>query len=195
MVIGGMPTVARLTLGAVSYFAAHRPERDRVRQDRTLLPSAIEEFLRYYSPVSLLARTATRAVALGGQDIRAGDRVVLGFAAANRDPRVFDEPDDIRIDRSPNRHLALGHGLHYCIGAQLGKMEADIMIERVLDRMPDFALAADHPHQQPTVASGGSPGERPRPAWESRTGRRLPVVFTPAGRIGTDIGFSEFHTL
>jgi cytochrome P450 len=195
MVIGGMATTTRLTLGALSYFAAHRGERDRVRQDRTLLPSAIEEFLRYYSPVPLLARTASRDVTLGGQDIRAGDRVVLGFAAANRDPRVFDEPDEIRIDRSPNRHLALGHGLHYCIGAQLGKMEAGIMIERVLDRMPDFMLADDHRRQQPAVADGDSPGEKPSPAWESRTGRRLPVIFTPAGRVGTDIGFSEFHAL
>jgi cytochrome P450 len=195
MVIGGMATTARLTLGGLSYFAVNHEARERVRADRSLLPEAVEEFLRYYSPVPFLSRTATKDVCLGGQDIKAGDRVVLGYAAANRDPKVFEEPNEIRIDRKNNRHLALGHGLHFCIGGMLGKMEATMMIERVLDRLPDYDLAEYDRSGAPTAAAGDSAGERLGPAWEVRTDRGLPVEFTPGESVGTDIGFTDFNEM
>jgi cytochrome P450 len=195
MVIGGMATTARLTLGGLSYLAVHPEERERLREDRSLLPSAIEEFLRYYSPVPFLSRTATKDVRLGGQEIQAGDRVVLGYAAANRDPAVFDDPNEIRLDREPNRHLALGQGLHYCIGGQLGKMEAGLMIERVVDRLPDFRLARYDRMGRPTAEAGDSPGERLGPAWELRTDRGLPVDFSPGPTVGADVGFTEFSKM
>jgi cytochrome P450 len=195
MVIGGMATTARLTLGGLSYFAVRTDERERVREDRSLLPTAIEEFLRYYSPVPFLSRTATKDTCLGGQDIKAGDRVVLGYAAANRDPKVFEDPDEIRIDRNPNKHLALGQGLHFCIGGLMGKMEAGVMIERVLDRLPDYRLADVDRTGTSTSLAGDSAGERLGAAWEVRTDRGLPVDFTPGPRLGADIGFDEFTNM
>lgn len=195
MVIGGMATTARLSLGGLSYLAVHPEEAQRLSEDRSLLPTAIEEFLRYYSPVPFLSRTATKDVCLGGQDIKAGDRVVLGYAAANRDPKVFEEPNEIRIDRTANKHLALGQGLHFCIGGQLGKMEAGIMIERVLDRLPDFRLARYDRAGRPTADAGDSPGERLGPAWEVRTDRGLPIEFTAGQPVGADVGFTEFSQL
>lgn len=195
MVIGGMATTARLTLGGLSYFAVHPDQRERVDKDRSLLPGAIEEFLRYYSPVPFLSRTATKDVCLGGQDIKAGERVVLGYAAANRDPKVFEEPNEIRIDRSPNRHLALGHGLHFCIGGLLGKMEADIMIQHVLDRMGDYQLADYDRTGTATAEAGDRPGERLGPAWEVRTDRGLPVEFTPGKKVGATVGFEEYSKI
>jgi cytochrome P450 len=195
MVVGGMATTARLTLGGLSYFAVHRDQRERVRQDRSLLPNAIEEFLRYYSPVPFLSRTATTDVCLGGQEIKAGDRVVLGYATANRDPKAFENPNDLIIDRAANRHLALGHGLHLCIGGLLGKMEAGIMIERVLDRMPDYTLAEIDRNGVPTAVAGNSAGERLGPSWEVRTERGLPVDFPTGPRVGVDLGFDTFNDM
>jgi len=195
MVIGGMATTARLTLGGLSYFAVHPAERERVSQDRSLLPDAIEELLRYYSPVPFLSRTATRDTCLGGQDIKAGERVVLAYAAANRDPKVFEEPDEVRLDRSPNRHLALGHGLHFCIGGLLGKMEAGVMIERVFDRLPDYALAELDRMGKPTAMAGVGPEDRLGPTWELRTDRGLPVEFSPGARVGADLGFADFNEM
>lgn len=195
MVIGGMATTARLTLGGLSYLAVHEDQRQRLRDDRSLMPDAIEEFLRYYSPVPFLSRTATVDTCLGGQDIKAGDRVVLGYAAANRDPKVFDEPNEIRLDRSPNKHLALGQGLHFCIGGLLGKMEATMMIERVLDRLPDYRLAGYDRTGTPTADAGDRSGERLGAAWEVRTDRGLPVDFTPGPVVGADAGIDEFAQL
>jgi cytochrome P450 len=162
LVIGGMATTARLALGGLSYFAVHPEERARVKDDPELMASAIEEFLRYYSPVPFLSRTAVSDTCLGGQEIKAGDRVVLGYAAANRDPKVFDRPDEIIIDRSPNRHLALGHGVHFCLGANLGRMEATVMIEQVLARMPDYELIRD-PAPVTVGANGANGSARAKP--------------------------------
>lgn len=193
MVIGGMATTARLALGGLSYFAMEPSRRAEVLADPALLASGIEEFLRYYSPVPFLSRTAVRDTCIGGQDIKAGDRVVLGYAAANRDPKVFDRPDDIVLDRTPNRHLALGHGVHFCLGANLGRMEASLMIEQVLRRMPDYTFD-DPAVPLPDAAGGGCPvqhdGSRAgNLAWEERTTQGLHVRFTPAERSGREYDF------
>lgn len=191
MVIGGMATTARLTLGALSYFAVHLDQRKQVMNDRSTLPTAIEEFLRYYSPVPFLSRTATRDTCLGGQEMKAGDRVVLGYAAANRDPNAFDRPDEIILDRNPNRHLALGHGIHFCIGGQLGKTEAITMIEEVFDRLPDYAV--NNARLGPLPGADGADGRGTGWAWETRTERGLPVLFEPGDRVGVDLGFDDFN--
>jgi cytochrome P450 len=196
VVVGGMATTARLTLGALSYLAERPDQRELLRADRSLIPHAVEEFLRYYSPVPFLSRTAARDVCFGEQEIRAGDRVALGFAAANRDPKVFEDPDTIKFDRpAPIRHLALGHGLHFCIGGLLGKMEAAAMIGRVLDRLPDYAIADFDRNGMPTALAGNAEGERLGADWEIRTKRGLPVEFTPGEPVGVDIGFTELNQM
>lgn len=186
IVVGGMSTTGKLLLGALSYFGVHPEERAKVLAEPELMNSAIEEFLRYYSPVSFLARTATREVCVGEQRICPGDRVGMGFAAANRDPKVFEEPNDIRIDRKPNRHVAFGHGVHFCIGSRLGRTEAAIVIERVLRRIPDYELAIDD--ESVGELLGISDRLVPRTRWGERLDRGLPVTFTPGPRVGADLG-------
>lgn len=180
-VIGGMATTARLTLGALSYLGVNLEARKQIQEDRSLLPGAMEEFLRYYSPVPFLSRTATKDMCFHGQNIKAGDRVALGYASANRDPSVFEDPDELKIDRTPNRHLALGHGIHFCIGGGLGKAEATMMVEQVLDRIPDYRIAEETWAVNPEHAEG----EEQHNNWEARVSRGLHVEFTPGEKIGT----------
>jgi cytochrome P450 len=176
VVIGGMSTTAKLVLGALSYFGVHRSDLDRARREPEFLTTAVEEFLRYYSPVPFLCRTATRDVTMAGRRIRQGERVALGFAAANRDAGVFPQPHGIVLDRKPNRHVALGYGIHSCVGSALGRAEASIMIGEVLARMPDYRIVSDY---QPTA-------QPQRVTWSDRLQRGLVVSFTPGPRVGGD---------
>lgn len=176
VVVGGMSTTAKLVLGALSYFGVHLDERERARQDPEFLAGAIEEFLRYYSPVPFMCRTASTDVHFGVRRIRKGDRVAMGFAAANRDPAVFPRAHEILLDRTPNRHLAMGHGIHSCIGSALGRAETTVMIEEVLRRMPDYRIANEY---QPTA-------EPVRVTWTDRLQRGLVVTFTPGEHSGQD---------
>jgi cytochrome P450 len=127
---GGRDTVIAAIAGALTHLTTDPDDRARLRSDPALLPVAIDELLRYYSPLPMIGRTATVDHELGGAHVRRGDRIALGFAAANRDDRVFDEPDRLVIDRSPNRHVAFGHGPHTCIGAPLARMELTAVVER-----------------------------------------------------------------
>lgn len=127
---GGRDTVIAAIAGSLAHLTTHADDRARLGADAAMLPTAIDEFLRFFSPLPMIGRTATDDRELGGTEVRSGDRVALGFAAANRDDRVFDEPDRIVIDRSPNRHVAFGHGPHICIGAPLARMELTTVIER-----------------------------------------------------------------
>ncbi|MGI5321279.1 cytochrome P450 [Actinomadura nitritigenes] len=106
----------------------------RIRDDRTLLPTAVEEMLRWSSPTPYNRRTATRDVTLGGQSIRAGDKVTLWWASANRDGEVFPDPYRFDIARSPNPHLAFGRGGHFCLGAALARVEMRVVFDTLLDR-------------------------------------------------------------
>ena len=188
MVIGGMSTTAKLALGALTYYGVHPEARTQALEDPEVLKTAIEEFLRYYSPVPFLCRTATRDVTVAGQPIARGERVAMGFAAANRDARAFDEPDEVRLDRRPNRHLALGHGVHACVGAMLGRLEARVMVEEVLRRMPDYRIADDYGRAE---ADDDAPR---RISWAVRLRRGLPVEFSPGPVVGTGLDV-RFTTL
>ncbi|WP_369366469.1 cytochrome P450 [Streptomyces sp. CG4] len=165
---------------------ARKAERrdDLIADDPGLMGDLVEEMLRSFSPVPFLSRTATRDVCLGGQQIKKGDRVALGFAAANRDPKVFDEPDEIRVGRTPNRHLALGHGIHFCIGAVLGRAEASAMVEQVLRRIPDFRLVGDTWLDDADEQTAAEEKRHAR-SWEDRVSSGLHVTFTPGERVGT----------
>jgi cytochrome P450 len=140
--LGGAMSPVKLLLDSFRYLATHPSDRLLLTRDHKVRPTAIEEFLRFFSPQEMIARTATRDTELGGELIKAGDRVVLGFSAANRDPSVFHDPNIVKFDRKPNPHLAMGRGIHHCLGAALGRAEVSIVVDRVLTRIPDFRLAA-----------------------------------------------------
>jgi cytochrome P450 len=106
------------------------------------LPQAREEMLRYVSPVIYMRRTAKRDTVLGGREIRAGDKVVMYFGAANRDPSKFADPDRFDLSRAANEHIAFGAGAHNCLGQHIARIEIDAMLVEVLTRMKDFSLAA-----------------------------------------------------
>ena len=114
---------------------------DRLRRDQTLLPLAVEEVLRWASSTPYNRRTATRDVALGGETIRAGEKVTLWWASANRDESVFAAPFELDVGRSPNPHLAFGHGSHFCLGAALARLEIRVVLEALLARCERIELA------------------------------------------------------
>lgn len=120
----------------------HPQERRRLMADPALLPTAIEEMLRYCSPVIHFRRTATRDTELGGRAVRAGDKVVVFYSSANRDEAIFPEPERFDVGRSPNEHVGFGGGgAHYCLGANVARLEIRALFEQVLARLPDLRLA------------------------------------------------------
>jgi cytochrome P450 len=178
LVLGGMSTTTKLALGVFSYYGVHPAERRRAA-DPGYLPDALEEFLRYYSPLPFLCRTATRDVTVAGQAIARGERIAVSFAAANRDPRVFPHPSAIDTSRPSGRHLAFGLGLHFCLGTALARAELTVMIQEVLRRMPDYTIANGD------YAPPRSPSRRKRHmSWRDRANRGLQIAFTPGPRTG-----------
>ena len=141
ILVGGDETTRHVMSGGLEALLLHPEQLAALRTDRSLLPSAIEEMLRWVTPVRNMNRTATEDVELCGQSVRAGDRLLLMYLSGNRDAAVFDRPDAFDITRNPNRHLAFGgHGRHYCLGAQLARLEIQVLFEEVLDRLPEIAL-------------------------------------------------------
>ena len=134
LLIAGNETTTNL-LGNLLNVLADRPELwHRLRADPGLIEPAIEELLRYDSPVQFLMRTATQDVTLHGSTIRSGERVIVVMGSANRDETVFDAADDYRLDRSRERHLAFGYGVHFCIGAPLARLEARLAMNALVAR-------------------------------------------------------------
>jgi hypothetical protein len=113
----------------------------RLRDDPSVVASGVEELLRFDGPVHFTARIATTDLSVAGEVMPRGQQVVTVLAAANRDPRRFDEPDRLQLARPDNRHLAFSHGIHYCLGAALARVEGQVAIPAVLQRFPDLALA------------------------------------------------------
>jgi cytochrome P450 len=137
---GSETTRNSIALGLLAL--VEHPEHWRaLRDDRSLLPTAVEEILRWASTTAYNRRTATRDVTLGGQTIRAGDKVTLWWASANRDEGVFPDPFRFDVRRDPNPHLAFGHGAHYCLGANLARLEIRLVLDALLDRVEACALA------------------------------------------------------
>ena len=165
LLVAGNETTRNLITGGMLALIEHPEQRARLMADRSLLPSAIEEMLRWVSPVNVFRRTATRDVELGGQTIREGDKIALFYASANRDETVFPEPDRFDITRTPNDHLAFGIGPHFCLGANLARLEIRVMFEEILRRLPDLEL-------------DGKP-ERLRSYFINGI-KRMPVRFTPS---------------
>jgi cytochrome P450 len=134
LVGAGNETTRNLLTGAVIAFAQFPQEWERLKADQALLRPAIEETIRFITPIRAMRRTATRDVEWYGRTIREGDKVVLWFQAANRDPAVFEDPDTFRIDRQPNPHVGFGWGIHTCLGSHLARAEAITFFQQILDR-------------------------------------------------------------
>jgi cytochrome P450 len=143
--------------------ATHPSDRARLVAEPELVPVAVEELLRAYAPVTM-ARVVTSDIEYGGCPMKAGDKVLMNFPAANRDPEMFDDADTVVIDRALNRHVAFGSGIHRCAGSNLARMELRVALEEWLRRIPHFRLAEGE-----GVAWAGG---------QVRGPRVLPVVFS-----------------
>jgi cholest-4-en-3-one 26-monooxygenase len=149
---GSETTRNLITTGTVALLE-HPDELERLRSDLSLMPTAIEELLRYASPVMHFTRTATKDAVIAGTKIREGEHVLIVYASANRDERAFSRPDEIDITRDPNDHVAFGAGgPHFCLGAHLARLESTVMFEAILTRFEGLELAAD-PATLPRVNS------------------------------------------
>jgi cholest-4-en-3-one 26-monooxygenase len=138
----GSETTRNLVTGGALTLFEHADERARLQADMTLLPSAIEEMLRWVTPVTHFRRTARGDIELGGQAIAAGDKVAMWYVSANRDASAFEEPDRFDVGRTPNEHVAFGAGgPHFCLGASLARLEARVMFEELLTRFGDLEPA------------------------------------------------------
>ncbi|CAM3162511.1 cytochrome P450 [Mycobacterium intermedium] len=143
LLLAGNETTTNLLGGLFATLAAHPEQFDIVRTDTALIPMAIEEGLRYLSPAQNVHRTAVRDYRVGDVTIPAGERVLLSIGAANRDPRVFDEPDEFRADRKPTQHIAFGFGVHLCIGAQLTRMEAQAVLRELVTQASGISAVGE----------------------------------------------------
>jgi cytochrome P450 len=167
LIDAGGDTTRNLVAGGMQALFEHPDARQQLGGDLDrLLPGAVEEMLRWVSPVVYMRRTATSDAIVGGQPIAAGDKVVMYYGAANRDPEAFVEPDRFAIDRHPNDHVAFGGGgPHFCLGAHIGRLEIDAMLREILTRLPDMQPDGDTEWLPSTFISGP---------------KHLPVRFTPA---------------
>ncbi|MFC4451780.1 cytochrome P450 [Halorussus aquaticus] len=142
LLVAGNITTTNLIANAVRCFAeADADLFDRLRGDERGLTTALEETLRYRSPVQAMTRIATEDVTMRGETIEEGDRIIVWLGSANRDERRFEDADEFRPDRSPNQHLGFGHGTHYCLGAPLARLEARIALGELLDSAEDIRIA------------------------------------------------------
>lgn len=139
ILIGGDETTRHVISGGMLQLMVHPEQWAALREDRSKLGTAIEEMLRWVSPIKNMNRTVTREIELRGQVMEPGDPVLLIYPSANRDEDVFDEPFRFDIERQPNEHVAFGFGTHFCLGNSLARLELRVMFDRLLDRLPDIA--------------------------------------------------------
>ncbi len=142
LLVAGNETTRNSISGGMLELINHPEERARLLADRSLLPTAVEEIVRWVSPVITFIRTATRDVDFHGHQIRKGERVSLWYGSANRDEEVFPDGERFDVGRTPNDHLGFGIGPHFCLGANLARLEIRIMFDELLRRLPDMELAA-----------------------------------------------------
>jgi cytochrome P450 len=168
---GGVDTTASLVASALHYLSDDTDARFRLINEPHLIPAACEEFLRYFTPGQVHVRTAARDTMLGGQEIREGERVLVSMASANWDPRQFERPGEVVLDRSPNLHASFGFGRHHCLGAHIARLELKVMLAEFLQRVPDYeVLPGSQRYETIGIVNG----------WMS-----MPARFTPGERVGT----------
>ena len=169
LLLGGLDTTSGFT-GNVLVELDRRPDlRQRLIEEPHLMRSATEEFLRHSTPVQGLGRLVVRDCEVAGQQLHQGDRIMMLYAAANRDPAAFEDPAELNIERTPNRHMAFGVGPHRCIGSNFARVMFRVMITAILERIPDFRICGEV--------------ERFPDAGDVFAPSRLPVSFTPGRRV------------
>jgi cytochrome P450 len=167
LLLAGSETTTNLINSAILCFMENPDQLALLRANAELLPSAIEEVLRYRSPLQWMFRLTTRDVELHGQTIPARRLILAMIGSANHDPRHFENPERFDISRNPNPHIAFGHGTHFCLGAPLARLESKIALTEFLTRVKDFQLASDQPWE-------------PRKALHVYGPTRLPIRFATA---------------
>ncbi len=169
---GGFDTTTALTAHSLEWLSEHPDQRERLSRERdTLLDSATEEFLRFFTPAPGDGRTIAEDTEVDGIPLKKGERLWLSWAMANRDPEVFDNPGEIILDRKGNRHFSFGLGVHRCIGSNVARVVFKSMLTAVLDRMPDFHCDPTGTVHYETI--GVIQGMK-----------HLPATFTPGRKLG-----------
>jgi cytochrome P450 len=140
LLLAGIDTTWSAIGSGLWHLATHPDDQQRLRDDPSLMATAVEEILRYYSPVTM-ARYVTDDTEFAGCPMHRGDKVLMNFPGGNRDPEVFERADEFLIDRAVNRHFAFGSGIHRCLGSNLARMELRVALEMWLERIPPFELA------------------------------------------------------
>ncbi|MGD0882442.1 MAG: cytochrome P450 [Acidimicrobiales bacterium] len=171
ILIGGDETTRHVISGGMYELLTHPEQFELLAADRSRLPLAVEEMLRWVSPIKNMARTMTRDVELHGQTLSEGQKLLLLYPSANRDESVFEDPETFDVTRTPNDHMAFGFGSHFCLGNRLARLELAVMFDRLLDRLPDLSLTSD--------------AEPPKRAANFVSGyETMAVTFTPTAPIG-----------
>jgi cytochrome P450 len=170
LLLGGHETTTNLIGNGLLALLRTPDQLARLRRDPDLMPTAVEELLRFDSPVQRVWRLLAAAADLGGRRLERGEAVFLMAGSANRDPAQFADPDTLDLSRKPNRHLTFGHGIHFCLGAPLARLEASIAFTSLLRRFPQIELATKRVDYHPNIAFRGL--------------KSLPVVVSAAGRGG-----------
>lgn len=173
ILIGGDETTRHVISGGLYQLLTERSRWEEIRADRSLLPGAIEEMLRWVTPIKNMNRTVTEDVTFHDAELKAGDKMLLLYPSANRDESVFDDPFTFDIRRDPNEHVAFGgYGTHHCLGKSLARLELQVMFETLMDRLPDLDLteASEPAYRAANFVSG----------YES-----MPVRFTPTAPLGS----------
>jgi cholest-4-en-3-one 26-monooxygenase len=172
ILIGGDETTRHTLSGGTEQLLRHPDQHARLVNDLQLLPNAVEEMLRWTSPVKNMCRMLTADTDFHGAQLKQGEKIMLLFESANFDEQVFGDPEDFSIDRNPNNHMAFGFGTHFCLGNQLARLELSMMQERLLRRLPDMELASGDalPLRPANFVSGLE---------------RMPVRFTPTAPLAT----------
>jgi cytochrome P450 len=177
LIAGGTVTTANLVSQSLVWLYQHQDVRQRLIAQPELMDRAVEEFLRVFAPSQALARTIVKDVDFHGCPMRAGDRALLAWASANRDEAGgFEAPDEVDIERWPNRHTSFGIGVHRCAGSHLGRAMGRRLLTEVLTRMPDYVIDLDG--VVPYAAQGANSGYTRVPATFTPGPRRLPVDAT-----------------
>jgi cytochrome P450 family 142 subfamily A polypeptide 1 len=166
LLIAGNETTRNALSGGMSQLIENPGERQKLIDNPALIPTAVEEIVRWVSPVLNFARTATRDTELRGKKIARGQKILLMYPSANRDAEVFEDPDAFKVDRDPNPHVAFGIGNHFCLGANLARMEIRVVLEELLTRVPDMQYSDGPPKVHPSLLV--------------RSFTHMPVRFTPA---------------
>jgi cytochrome P450 family 142 subfamily A polypeptide 1 len=171
VLIGGDETTRHVISGGAFQLMADPDQRQKLIDDPAKIPTAVEEMLRWVTPIKNMARTVTGDVDFHGQKLAKGDELLLLYPSANRDERVFDDPFRFDVERTPNEHVAFGFGAHFCLGQALARLELRVMFEQLLKRLPDLAIAGDaEPAYRPANFVSGYEG--------------MKVTFTPTAKVG-----------